>query len=903
MKDAHLSAVTDVLETMRVDPKRGLTGHEARVRRSRHGPNRLQAARQRSPLRILVAQFESLVVYLLATAAGLSVLFAGLTEGIAIVVVLLINAAIGFTAEYRAMQSMESLRRLSHVHARVRREGSDLTLAAEEIVPGDIVILEAGMVVTADLRLIRSRDLQCDESALTGESLPVAKQVQAIATAVPLDERFNMAFKGTAVTRGTAVGVVVATGMATELGRIAALTEQADAEVSPLEKRLDRLGAQLVWATLIITAAIAVAGILAGQDLVDMVRTAVALAVAAVPEGLPIVATVALARGMWRMARRNALVKTLSAVETLGATTIILTDKTGTLTENRMAVTRLRLADADVDVSVQADAASDAFTVVDGKAWSDVGHVAMEMLRLAMLCNNAPLQPTEDGPSDESFRGDPMELALLDAGAAIGLSRTDLTASAPRVHEFPFSAAHRMMATVHGAKKVFEYAVKGAPEAVIAASTRVLTINGLRSLRNKDREVWKARNEEMAGLGLRVLAIALKQTKSAADEPYKKLVLLGLIGMRDPPRADVSGAIAACRLAGVRVVMVTGDHAGTANAIAADIGLDHGSAVTVDATGLADIRTMSNRMRRELTEAAIFARVNPETKLELVKLFQDAGHVVAMTGDGINDAPALRKADIGVAMGQRGTEVAREAADIVLRDDSFPSIVVAMRYGRIIFGNIRKFVIYLLSCNLSEILLIALAALGGLPLPLLPLQILYLNLVTDVFPAFALGIGEGQRSVMAHPPRDPAEPIIMRKHWLSVLLHALVIATSTLGAFLAALAVFDLGAEAALAVSFLTLALAQLWHVFNMRASDSGFLVNEVTRNRWIWVALALCVGLLAVAIYVPFLSHLLGMAPPDRVGWMLIAACSLVPVIAGPVVNGLARRFDGYWAARDPGF
>jgi len=888
----YMLSTDEVCGLLRVRLDAGLSVADVRRRRRKFGPNRLRVARARSIGSILLAQFKSLIVYLLAAAVGLSFSFGEWAEGSAILAVLIVNTAIGFTTELRAVRSMEALRRLAKVRARVRRNGGDVLISAEDIVPGDVVLLESGDVVPADLRLIEATNLQCDESTLTGESVPVEKRVDPIPKDAPLAERTNMTFKGTAVTRGAGIGIAVATGMETELGNIAALTESAEGEASPLEKRLDRLGGHLIWATLTLTAFIAATGIYVGHDTITMIKTAVALAVAAVPEGLPIVATVALARGMWRMARRNALIKNLSAVETLGATTVILTDKTGTLTENRMTVVRLKLAEGDVRIAHGRQAGEPAFTS-DNDRIAPTDLPIETALRTAVLCNNATLSPVPAEQEMAKAIGDPMEVALLVAGKAAGLERVALLEKTPEIREEAFSPDTKMMATFHDDDGRCLVAVKGAPEAVIERSSSVITSGGSMPLDEAGRREWGRMNEEMASEGLRVLGLAMKETETETVDPYAGLTLIGLVGLLDPPRPEVANAIASCRDAGVRVVMLTGDHAATAKAIAKEVGLAVNGAATIDARAPKEIDSSVTEDGRRILDASILARVSPEAKLDLVTLYQRAGAIVAMTGDGVNDAPALKKADIGVAMGQRGTEVAREAADMVLRDDAFASIVVAMRQGRVIFDNIRKFVIYLMSCNLSEIMVIGIATLSGLPLPLLPLQILYLNLVTDVFPAFALGVSEGNPNVMRRPPRDPKEPILSVERWISISVYGAVITAATLGAFSLALTTFGMTQEAALTVSFLTLAFSQLWHVFNMREPDEDRARNEVTENPFIWGALALCIMLIAAAVYVPGLSRVLGMTAPDVTSWMLILASSLTVLIFGQIVSSM-RWFSG---------
>ena len=546
-----------------------------------------------------------------------------------------------------------------------------------------------------------------------------------------LGDRLSMAFKGTAITQGAGEGIVTATGMKTELGRISDLAQSAEGEVAPLERRLDKLGHRLVWLTLALAALTIVAGILRGHDVAIMVQTGVALAVAAVPEGLPVVATLSLARGMWRMSQRNALITRLSSVETLGATTVILTDKTGTLTENRMTVVRYLLAGGDVDV--EGEGTTEAPEPNSPIAWA---------LRIGALCNNAELG---DGSKD-GRTGDPMEIALLSVADDLCASRKNLLDNNPEVEEHAFDPETKMMATVHKAEKGHLFAVKGAPEAVIDVCTHVMGQDGSQEMTDDARQEWASRNAEAAQDGLRLLALAMKEGAPKDADPYENLILVGLVCLLDPVREDVPDAIEACRAAGVRVVMLTGDHADTAETIAREASLGGGELTVIENREIAglDPETISDDERTRILEADVFARVSPETKLTLVSVFQNAGHVVAMTGDGVNDAPALKKADIGIAMGQRGTQVAQEAAHMVLQDDAFGTIIAAMRQGRVIFDNIRKFVVYLMSCNVSEVLVVGLAVGAGLPTPLLPLQILFLNLSHRCLSSLRTGAGEGR---------------------------------------------------------------------------------------------------------------------------------------------------------------
>ena len=878
----HGRIVGDVLAALDVSVVTGLSEEEAARRLRLYGQNAIGTRQRAGALTIFVHQFQSLVVALLVAAAGLAFYFGEWEEGGAIVGVLALNTVVGFVTEIKAVRSIEALRMLGTRSARICRDGRTRLVPAERLVPGDIVLLDAGDVITADLRLVEESNLDMDESTLTGESTGVGKTVDPVNIDARVADRASMLFKGTSITRGTGIGVVVATGMATELGRISRLVEEAVPESTPLEKKLVRLSAQLVWVTLILTALIGGVGLAQGKDTFLMVEAAIALAIAAIPEGLPIVATLALARGMWRMARQNALIERLSAVETLGATTVILTDKTGTLTENRMTVRKLWLPSGELTVGRSG---------FEDLHEAGPGHLLESrqlerLLEIVVFCNNATL-----GRVSEEDTGDPMELALLRAGRLGGLERGDLLEESPEIIEHAFDAATKMMATVHRRDSAYLFAVKGAPEAVLASADCVAGEDGDTVLDEAARAEWLARVGKLGADGLRVLAVAAHSKSTPDGQPFESLTFLGLIGLEDPPRADVPDAIRACHESGIRVVMITGDHAITARSIARAVGLGSAAPRIVEGRELAQF---AGQDQADLLQTEIFARVSPAEKLQLVRAYQSAGEIVAVTGDGVNDAPALRQADIGVAMGRRGTDVAREAAAMILLDDAFPTIVVAIREGRVIFGNIRRFGTYLLSCNLSEVSVVGLAILSGLPLPLLPLQILFLNLVTDVFPAFALAMGEGERGILKRPPRDPKEPILGRGQWLAIVFHGITLTAATFGAL--ALAYFWLGLDehATVTVTFLTLALAQLWHVFNMRHPTSGLLRNEITRNPWIWLALALCVGLLVTATYVPTLAHMLHLVAPDLRMWGIILAMSLVPMFVGPIVQSFGSSLRG---------
>ncbi len=861
----HARNVDEVLTHFGVEPDQGLTDSEVESQREEHGPNSLREAQTRSGWKVLLDQCKSVVLLVLAAAAVLAFVMGEIAEGVAVSAVVVINALIGFLSEWKATKSMAALREMGETETRVRREGNEREIPVSELVPGDIVLLEGGDFIPADLRLVEANSLRVDESPLTGESVSVDKSTDACAEDAPLAERVCMAYKGTGVTDGSASGVVIATGMETELGEIASMAEGAEVQDTPLQQRLDRLGAWLAYATIAVAAVIAGIGLLTGKEPRLMIETAIALGLAAIPEGLPIVATIALARGMWLMAKRQALINRLTAVETLGSTQIICTDKTGTLTENRMRVERI-------------------VTPAGESGVEDAEGANRRVIEIGVLCSNATVEDHDDDGEADAELGDPTETALLRAGLDVGIERKATLEEKPETREESFNSDVMMMATYHQAGDRHEVAVKGAPQAVIAACTEVVSgEDGSEPWDDAQREEWKSRAEELAGDGLRVLAMADKEVHETGEEPYETLRFVGLAALLDPPREEVREAIESCRRAGIRVVMVTGDQAATAEAIARQVGiLRDGESGVVEGRDLKPPDKLNDEERRKILETRVFARVSPGQKLHLVKTFQEAGRIVAMTGDGVNDAPALKQANIGVAMGLRGTDVAREAAAMVLKDDRFESIVAAVEQGRIIFKNIRKSVIFMLCTNVAEILAVAVASATGMVLPLRPLQILFLNVVTDVFPALALSVGRGGTREMDRPPLQ--EALLTKRHWLAIGGWAVIVGAMVLIALNLGMHWLGFSSGVAVTVSFLTLGLAKLWFVFVLRDRGSSFLRNDIVRNPWIWASLALCLVLLAVAIYMPGLADVLGNEPLGASAWFLALGCSVVPFLIGQI-------------------
>lgn len=864
------------LSAKSLDSPEGLSDDQVRRRRKKYGINRIRQSSRKSGWKILLEQFPNLIMLVLFMAALLSFLFGEWVDGIAIIVAMLINVLIGFIMELRATRSMEALQQMDRIDAMVRREGEIREISASEIVPGDILVLESGQMVPADVRLLEANKLQSDESALTGESVPVSKQIDPLAENTPLAERSNMVYKGTSITRGSGEGIVIATAMDTEIGTIASLVEEAGEKSDPLEKQLDSLAGSLVKVIILASIIAGGSGLLAGKEIMLMIQTVVVLFVAAVPEGLPVVATVALARGMNQMARENALVRRLTAVQTLGSTNVIFTDKTGTLTENQMTVTDILLPDKKVSL--------------EGSAGSIPGSdpredpALNELLRTGILCTNASLNETDEGEREAT--GDPMEVALLAAGMKGGIKKNDLLETMPEEREVAFDPSIKMMATYNiSGEAGYRVSVKGAPEAVLDACTHVQTGDEPVKLDGMERKKWLKENTRMAREGLRMLALAVKHTDDIEEDPYRGLTLLGLTGLLDPPREEVRESIEKCHRAGIRVIMVTGDQEITAKNVGETLGLTEEGREIISGSDIPDPESVSEEAEERVTRSSIFFRVSPEEKLNIISIYQNRENIVAMTGDGVNDAPALKRSDIGIAMGKRGQQVARESADVILQDDNFSTILVAVQHGRTIFNNIRQFVVYLISGNLGEILIVTLASLAGQPLPLLPLQILYLNAINDAFPALALGMGRADDTIMDRPPRPPGEPILTRSHWFSIIWYGILIAVSVLVAFFLALYYFDMPTEMAVSVSFLGLALGRLWHVINMREPGTTLFRNRILTNPYLGGALILSILLITGAVLTPGLSDVLDVTNPGTTGWMLVAGASLAPAVIGQVV------------------
>lgn len=880
----HAKTKVDLLTQLNSNLEKGLTTQEAQKRLETYGYNQLDQVPPTPLWYIFLQQFISPLVWVLAVAAGLAFLFQEWLEGAAIIGVIFINAGIGFFMEKQAIKSMESLKKLTQTYAHIFRDGVLQKIIAAELVPGDIIYLEAGDIVPADARLMEVHNLGVSEAALTGESTLVSKHTQAIASDTSLADQKNQVFRGTVVSRGNGKAIITKTGKHTQLGKIAQLTQRAEKEVTPLEQKLNVLSRKLIWLTLVLAAMVLTIGILQGRDLFLMIETAIALAIAAIPEGLPIVATIALAKGMLRLSRHKIIVKKLSAVETLGETEIIFTDKTGTLTENQLHTDTLLFEFDKGEIEFKNQ---QFFFTEPNKSYLKKTFAYEQLQKVAALCNNASL--FKNGQSEAV--GDPLEVALLNFVAGGKVQPQHLQQKYPRIKEIPFDSDTKMMGTLHknGESPDYLVCIKGALSVVLKESDYVLTKDGKVPLAN--RQVWIDQANQLAAKGLRLLAFAYSEIAEPKDDFSHHLILIGCIGFIDPPRLEVRAAIESCRKAGIQVIMVTGDHPETAKNIAFKTGLiDSEQASAIHGKTLKAIPHLSETALKNLFATNIFARVNPAQKLDLVQLYQQAGKTVGMTGDGVNDTPALKKADIGIAMGQRGTEAAKEVADLVLEDDAFTSIVVAIQQGRGIFANIRHFVVYLLSCNLSELLVVAAAFFSNLTLPLLPMQILFINMVTDVFPALALGMNRGADKVMEQTPRGKNEPIIDKNTWLSIIGYALSITVAALGVLLFATYYLKTTPQLANNFAFYTLILAQLWHVFNLPPANASFFKNVVTQNKYVWGAIIICILIVGLAYFIPIMREILNLGGFSLAysGWVL--GFSLIPLMLVQIVKRLIK-------------
>ncbi|MFT8888780.1 MAG: cation-translocating P-type ATPase [Ethanoligenens sp.] len=843
--------------------KEGLETDEARARLERDGPNALKGKPKKSPLLVFLGQFNDPLIYILLAAGVISILLHEAADSIIIFIVVAVNAAIGFIQQARAEKAMEALRKMASPKALVRRNGVVTEIDAAELVPGDVVVLEAGRLIPADLRLLESVNLKIEESALTGESVASEKEADFRADkSLPVGDRTNMAFMTTMVSYGRGEGVVTATGMQTEIGKIAKILEDAGDELTPLQKRLADLGKMLGVVAVVICALLFVTALVQHRNVFEMLLTAISLAVAAIPEGMPTVVTIVLAAGVSRMAKARSIVRRLPAVETLGAVNVVCTDKTGTLTQNRMTVTEQR-AGAAVVLPQEMDKAA-----------------AARFYEGFCLCNDAS---TKGGTKV----GDPTEIALLDMCEKQGNVRENLEKSRPRVEEIPFDSERKRMTTVHDCDGVRIAYTKGALDGILAHTTHILDGNMERVITEEDKGRITAAASEMAHRALRVLALAYRER---GEEPLEtNMVFVGFVGMIDPPRPEVKDAVEACKRAGITTVMITGDHRDTALAIAKELQITDSEDAAISGHELDDMS--SEELQKRVRKLRVFARVSPENKVQIVQAFRANGNIVSMTGDGVNDAPSLKSADIGIAMGITGTDVAKGAADMILTDDNFATIRRAIEEGRNIYNNIKKSVLYLLASNFGEIITMLVAVLAGLPAPLTAAQILWVNLVTDSLPGLALGVDPGTPDVMKEKPRSPKESLFAHGGIAILLLYGAIIGGASLIGYLVG---YNEGIAARGAaygrilggtLCVTVLAVSQLFHAIGMRNTNRSLFRMNHLENRFMLFAFFLGLILQIVIIEIPILNVFFSTTPLDAPHWLLTFGLALLPLVAHELI------------------
>jgi P-type Ca2+ transporter type 2C len=886
IENPHTLSVNDVLEVLQTDSVAGISQMEAENRTKKFGLNVYQAQKPKPIWLMILQQFNSPIVYLLLVGTGVSVYFQDYIEAIAIAVVILLNAIIGFSMELQARSSMNALKEMDVTLSKVIREGKTEEIPSQQLTVGDIIVLEAGNVVPGDGRLVALNQLQCDESSLTGESLPEQKSLEKLEKDTVLGDRNNMVFKGTSVINGNGKAVITGTAHHTELGTITSLVENAEETTTPLDKKLNVLSKKLIWVTLIFIFIFSLTGIFDGKERMSIIKTAIALAVSAFPEGLPIVATVALSYGMLHMARRHVIVKDLSSVETLGSTTVILTDKTGTLTENKIYVDSLSFPEENLKVHIEKG-----ILILDDGELKHSKENFDKLKCIGALCNDATVKKTEE---KKKVLGDPVEIALIYLANTSGASVEDFRTQYERIAEIPFNSDIKMMGTLHkNTEGGYFVAAKGSVEHLLEKCERIQLDETIKKINETERKSVLAVSEKMAAQGLRVLAFAYKEDKDIKETDFlDDLVYVGMIGFLDPPRLDIKQAILNCRNAGIKIVMITGDHPLTALNIAQKTGLvDENEQNVMTGKDLPPMESLSEEWKKKILSTSIFARTTPKQKLDIADIYQKLGNIVAMTGDGVNDAPALKKADVGIAMGHRGTQVAKETANIVVKDDSFVSIVKAVAQGRVIFQNIQKFIIYLISCNLSEIFVVTTMGFMAPASSLLPLQILFLNMVTDVFPALALGVGKGDKSVMQEAPKDTKADIISNRKWIDIVLYALIITLSVIAAVIYCQKNITLDSPIVNNVAFVTLAFAQLFHVFNMSSIRSKLFVNDVTKNKFVWFALLICMGFMVLIYLLPPMYLVLGLAELSMKVWVVCILASLLPLVFVQIYKRIWER------------
>lgn len=888
-------SVAEVSQALGTRVDQGLSPDEARRRLEQYGPNELIRKAGPGVFQMFLSQLKDYMVIILFVASLVSMLLGEVTDSLVIILIVIINAGLGVFQEYRASQALEALRRLSAPNATVLRNGVQQEVPAVELVPGDVVVLETGDYVPADVRLISSVNLKIEEAALTGESVPVEKDAEArLEGDVGLGDQINSAFMSTLVTYGRGMAIVTATGMNTVIGRIAEMLQEGEDETTPLQRRLAELGKFLGTGCLAICTIVFFLGLLRGQPALEIFMTAVSLAVAAIPEGLPAVVTIVLALGMQRMAQQHAIVKKLHAVETLGSATVICSDKTGTLTQNQMTIVKMYIPGLEIDV--QGDGYKPIGALTAEKRMLDLAHepAICRLLEIGALCNDARLERSlEHGAEEWRVYGDPTEAAMIVAAAKVGIHREQLHNEKPRLQELPFDSGRKLMTTFHtDGESRFMAATKGAPDVLIERCTRIMRRDGkIGQITPSDVEAILKENSTLAAQAYRVLAMAFKPLDAIPEHPSSEadeqdLVFCGLVGMIDPPRPEAIDAIKVCKSAGIRVVMITGDYRDTAAAIARQLGI-----ITAEDQVLAGAE-LNQMSETEIDEAVrtvnVYARVSPEHKVTIVQALKNNGEIAAMTGDGVNDAPALKRADIGIAMGITGTDVTKETAEMILTDDNFASIVAAVEEGRVIFSNIRKFVFFLLSCNVGEILVIFISMLLNWPIPLLPIHLLWINLLTDALPALALGVEKKEPGLMDERPRSATQSIINRDMFLNIGIQSVVMTVAVLAAYYIGWQRYGLGVGRTYA--FVTLTLSELLRAYTARSARYTIAEIGLFSNRQMNFATLGSLVLLLLIMGVPALRQVFSVAQLQWHDLKPVLLMGLLPLLFGELTK-LVRR------------
>lgn len=876
----YTKSMNEITEELQSDVQKGLTSQEAEKRLKKFGSNKFEEGKKTSLWRLIWEQINSILIWILIVAAIVSAFVGEVTDAIIIFIVIALNAVIGIVEESKAEKALEELKKMSTPKAVVKRDGKVSEISSEELVPGDIVILDAGRFVPADLRLVETANLQIEESALTGESVPVDKNADWVANSeVPLGDQQNIAFMSTLTTYGRGTGVVVHTGMETEIGKIAKMLGGQEKEITPLQRKLNELGKILGIGAVVICIVMFFVGYFQGRDVLDMFLIAVSLAVAAIPEGMVAIVTIVLALGVQKMSKRHAIVRKLPAVETLGSVSVICSDKTGTLTQNKMTVTKV---------------------FIDGK-YDDLSGINLNtdtsyrFMRGMMLCNDATLDS-----------GDPTEIALIAAGGKFGLSKEELDQSCKRINEKPFDSDRKMMTTVHEYDGSIFSITKGALESILPRTTMIIENGQARTLTKEDQENIMTASKKMSDAALRVLAVAERNplpTQEMNGELEERLTFIGLVGMIDPPREEVKYSVQQCKEAGIQTVMITGDHQNTALAIAKELGIAESLSQTMTGQELNELGDTD--LQEKVKTVRVFARVSPEHKVRIVKALKDNGQIASMTGDGVNDAPSLKQADVGVAMGITGTDVAKGASDIILTDDNFSTIVAAVEQGRNIFQNIRKAILFLLSCNLGEITALFLGILLGWPAPLTAVQILWVNLITDTLPAIALGMDPDDPDVMKDKPRNPKESFFAHGNGAYTVLNGMLIGFITLFAFIEGLRYYT-GASSlftidfgnitndalthAQTMAFITLSVSQLFHSLNLRSRRKSIFQVGLFSNKLLIAAIVVGIFIQALLVYVPFFHDVFGIYVISAKDWAFVIGVSLIPIVINEIYKGIRR-------------